>query len=219
MRIHERALDFIQNDSVVGLGSGRAAAEFIQALAGKVGAGLRVRGLPTSLKSTVLAEELGIPLVSPGEVTHLDLAVDGADEVDPDLNLIKGYGGAMVREKIVASLTSKFVILVGAEKIVSTLGERGKLPVEVLPFGEAFCRRQLEKLGCRAELRLDEGGPWISDNGNHVLDCAVSPMPDPAALDREILMIPGVLGTGIFVGAADIVLIQRGDGIEERVRG
>src|SRR5712692_2112758 len=140
MTIYERALEFIYDGATVGLGSGHASAEFIKLLGARVQAGLRVRGVPTSQATANLATQFGIPLVSLEEAMPLDLTVDGADEVDPELNLIKGYGRALVREKIVAAASKKLVILVGHDKEVTVLGARGKLPVEVVPFGLPFCR-------------------------------------------------------------------------------
>src|SRR4051812_29118900 len=139
MTAAERALELVPDGAVVGLGTGRAATAFIVALGERVRAGLRVRGVPTSQASADLAHQLGIPLTTLDEVEAIDVAVDGADEVDPRCDLIKGYGGALVREKIVAAAARQFVVLVGPDKLVAELGARGKLPVEVLPFGAAPC--------------------------------------------------------------------------------
>ncbi len=137
----EAALDLIRQGSIVGLGSGRAATAFVRALGKRVEAGLRVRAIPTSHETALLAKELAIPLVSLDDVESIDVAIDGADEVDPNLDLIKGLGGALVREKIVAAASQRLVILAGAEKLVSVLGERRVLPIEVMPFGFTCCRR------------------------------------------------------------------------------
>ncbi len=212
------ALRYVGDGSVIGLGTGRAATSFVRALAERVHAGLAVRGVPTSAATASLAAELRIPLAALDEVGELDVTVDGADEVDPELNLIKGYGGALVREKIVAASSRRLVILVGREKLVPRLGSRGVLPVEVLPFGEALCRRRLALLGCRPQPRLVDGTPFISDNGNRVLDCGVEPITDAPALERAILDIPGVVGTGLFLGMADVVIAQDGDRIEVHSR-
>ena len=206
----EYALHYVKPGFTLGLGTGRAASAFIRAL-GK--SGLKVRGVATSNASETLARECGIEVVSLGEVDRLDIAVDGADEVDPRLNLIKGYGGALVREKIVAESARRFVVLVGAEKIVKRLGERGRLPVEVVPFASPFCARRIKALGLRPTIRLnDDGGEFVSDNGNLILDCAVKPISNPARLDRELRSIPGVVGTGIFAATADRVLVAAADG-------
>ncbi|HEV3027816.1 MAG TPA: ribose 5-phosphate isomerase A, partial [Planctomycetota bacterium] len=134
--------------------------------------------------------------------------VDGADEVDPELNLIKGYGGALLREKIVAAASKRVLILVGPEKQVPVLGSRGRLPVEVVPFGHGRCAKQLGRWGCPGTVRLLAGRPFLTDNGNLILDCAVRPIRDPAELDSQIRSIPGVVATGIFAGMADLVLVQ-----------
>jgi ribose 5-phosphate isomerase A len=219
----EKALEFVKDGDVVGLGSGRAAANFIRVLGKSVQAGLRIQGVPTSAEAAALAAELGIPLTTLEAVNaSLDVTVDGADEVDPHCNLIKGLGGALVREKIVAAASRQFVILIGPDhmevKDTTCLGTRGVLPVEVVPFGLPLCKRRLAELGCPPTLRLAEGRPFLSDNGNFILDCKVSPLPDLAGLEQKILSIPGVVGTGLFIGMADAVLIQRGDQLEIRQR-
>jgi ribose 5-phosphate isomerase A len=216
MTIAERALEMIADGAAVGLGSGRAATEFVHALGRRVQAGLRIRGVPTSEATAELARRLGIPLGSLEEIESLDIAVDGADEVDPQLNLIKGLGGALVREKVVAAAARRLVILVGAEKLVPVLGSHGVLPVEVVPFALPFCRRRLEALGYPAQERRKGGKLFLSDNGNPILDCRVGPLADPAALDAAIRAIPGVVGTGLFLGMAHTVLIQEGETIQLR---
>ena len=213
-----RAASLVADGQVVGLGTGRAAAAFIQALAERVRGGLRVRGVPTSEASAILARELGITLVSLNEVEALDLTVDGADEVDPQLNLIKGYGGALVREKIVAAASRKLVILVGEEKLVPALGTRGKIPVEALPFGLAATSRHLLALGLKSQQRITDGKPLVTDNGNVILDCATGPIARPAELEAAIRAIPGVVGTGLFLGMAELVLVQRGERTDELQR-
>jgi ribose 5-phosphate isomerase A len=207
MTIYERALEFIADGDAVGLGSGRASTEFIKLLGARVRDGLRVRGVPTSRASERLAQELGIPLVSLGEGMPLAVTVDGADEVDPHLDLIKGYGRALVREKVVAAASRRLVILVGPGKEVSVLGGRGKLPVEVVPFALPLCVRRLSDLGC-GPVPYEEGGRlFVTDNGNHILDCAVAPILDPPAFEASLRAIPGVVGTGLFLGMADTVLV------------
>ncbi len=188
------------------------------ALGAAVKRGLRVRGVPTSQVTADLATKLGIPLARLDEVGQIDVTFDGADEVDPHLDLIKGYGGAMVREKIVAASSRRLIILVGAEKLVPVLGSRGVLPVEVVPFGLPLCQRRLIELGCRPTVRLVEGRPFVTDNGNQILDCGISPISDPAALEQSILSIPGVVGTGLFIGMADTVIVQDGGTVAVRQR-
>lgn len=212
------ALEFIKNGDVVGLGTGRAATAFVRALGDAVKAGLRIRAIPTSQATAALATQLGIPLTTLEEVDGIDITFDGADEVDPRLDLIKGYGGALVREKIVAASSRRLVILVGVEKLVPVLGSRGILPVEVVPFGLPLCQRRLTVLGCRPAVREHYGQPFVTDNGNHILDCSISPIPDPAAFEQAILGIPGVVGTGLFVGMAETVLVQDGEAVKVQHR-
>jgi ribose 5-phosphate isomerase A len=221
MTIAERALSLIQDGSVIGLGTGRAATAFVKALGPAVQNGLKITGVPTSETTAGLARELGIPLTTLEEVGELAITFDGADEVAPDLNLIKGYGGALVREKIVAASSKRFVVLVGHEKLVKALGEHGKLPVEVVPFGLPLAKRKLAELDCKPDLRLNkDGSTYITDNGNPILDCHVGLIADAAVLERAILDIPGVVGTGLFINMAETVLIQQEDGsVKEIHRG
>ena len=216
--IAERALELISDGAVVGLGTGRAATAFVRALGARVKTGLRVRGIATSEATARLATELGIPLASFADVDSIDIDVDGADEVDERLDLIKGYGGALVREKIVAAASKRVVILVSREKLVSALGARGRLPVEVVPFGLRFCARRLGELGLSPTPRTEGGRPFLTDNGNHILDCALAAIPSPEDLERRIISIPGVVGTGLFLGMADTVLIEDGASVEVRQR-
>jgi ribose 5-phosphate isomerase A len=207
--IFERALEFVQDGDVVGLGSGRASTAFIRLLGERVKAGLRVRGVPTSEASTKLAIELDIPLGSLETNMPLALTVDGADEVSPSLDLIKGYGRALVREKIVAAASRLRIILVGQNKLVDRLGQRGTLPVEVIPLAVPLCRERLRQLGVTPNLWSEGSRSLRSDNGNCIFDCAVpSPgLADPVAFETAARAIPGVVGTGLFLGMADIVLV------------
>ena len=222
MTIVERALELVPNNSRIGLGSGRASQTFVKALGERVRQrSLRIQGVPTSEETAGLARHEGIPLLTLAEAGILDLTVDGADEVDPKLDLIKGYGRALVREKIVAASSSRLVILVGDEKLVPQLGTRGKLPIEVTPFALALCERRLAALGCRPIPYRQGECLFVTDNGNHILDCQIEPIPDPAHLELEIRAIPGVVGTGLFLGMADTVLVGERDSfrlIEERLR-
>jgi ribose 5-phosphate isomerase A len=206
MTIYERALDFVTDGDTIGLGSGRAASEFIKLLGERVKAGLRVRGVPTSRPSEELALRVGVPLVSLEEAGLLAVTVDGADEVAPNLDLIKGWGRALVREKVVAASSRRLVIVCGRDKDVPALGTRGKLPVEVVPFALPLCRRRIQALGPRPVLYEVDGKPFLTDNGNYILDCGTGPIPNPAALETELRAIPGVVGTGLFLGMADTVL-------------
>jgi ribose 5-phosphate isomerase A len=214
--VAERSLSYIPDNGLIGLGTGRAATAFIHALGKRVQQGLKIRGVPTSRASATLATQLGIPLTTLEEVDSLDVAVDGADEVDPRGDLIKGLGGALIREKIVAASAKKFVVVVGDEKLVPVLGAHGVLPVEVVPFGVSLCTRRLTALGIAPKLRLADGKPYVSDNGNLILDAQLQSIDRPAELERQLLDIPGVVGTGLFLGMSTIILIQHGDTVEVR---
>jgi ribose 5-phosphate isomerase A len=208
MTIIERALELVPNGSRIGLGSGRAAAAFVKALGERIRNGqLRVAGVPTSEATAMLAKQEGVPLLTLAEAGILELTVDGADEVDLNLDLIKGYGRALVREKVVAASSRRLVILVGDEKLVPQLGTRGKLPVEVLPFALPLCERRLTELGCQPVAFRQGDGLFVTDNGNNILDCAIKPIADAAKLELAIRAIPGVVGTGLFLGMANTVLV------------
>jgi ribose 5-phosphate isomerase A len=163
--------------------------------------------VPTSENSARLAQEVGIPLATLEEGLPLALTVDGADEVDPNLDLIKGYGRALVREKIVAASSRRLVILVGPGKQVSRLGQRGKLPVEVVPFALPLCRLRLQQLGLNPVPFTQDGKLFLTDNGNVILDCGTGPIADAPRLEEQIRAIPGVVGTGLFLGMASMVLV------------
>jgi ribose 5-phosphate isomerase A len=206
MTIFERALEFVSESSVVGLGSGRASTEFIKILGERVRAGFHVHGVATSGESESLARKLGIPLVTLEERLPIDVTVDGADEVDAQLNLIKGYGRALVREKIVALASQKLVILVGPGKEVNVLGERSKLPIEVIPFALPLTRRYLSDMGLQPVLYEKDNGRFLTDNGNYILDCRIPRLEDPAEFQNRLRAVPGVVDTGLFIGIADTVL-------------
>ena len=209
------ALRFVQAGQTLGLGTGRAAEAFVRALGQRVSEGLEIRGVPTSEKTEALARELKIPLVTLAEAGQLDVTFDGADEVDPHLNVIKGYGGALVREKVVAASSHRLIILIGEEKLVDQLGDRGKLPVEVIGFGEALAERRLQALGFKPTRRMNQNGePFITDNGHYILDCGTTGIPHAADTEQEIRSIPGVLGTGLFIEMTDAVIVQRGLEVE-----
>jgi ribose 5-phosphate isomerase A len=203
------ALRFVKPGHTVGLGTGRAASAFIRALGAS---GISVRGVPTSKAAEELGRSVGIPIVTLAAAGKIDTDFDGADEVDPRLNLIKGYGGALVREKIVAASSRRFVVLVGYEKMVKRLGDRGSIPVEVVPFGMTLATAKIKALGMKPRVRENDGRQFITDNGNLILDCAVKKIANPARLDRELLAIPGVVGTGLFVAMADVVLVAESSG-------
>lgn len=212
--IFERALEYVVDGSVVGLGSGRAANRFTESLGARVRAGLNVRGVATSRATAELAAKVGVPLVSLEPGMQLSVAVDGADEVDPQLDLIKGYGRAMLRERVVAASARRFVILVGREKLVGRLGERGKMPLEVASFAVPVCLDRLRSLGYEATLVVDDGRPFVTDNGNHAIDCRIGPIDDARRLQQQLRSIPGLVDTGLFLDAAHIVLIGGSDTFE-----
>jgi len=224
--IAARAVALVEDGVTVGLGSGRAASAFIEALGARVQAGLRVRGVPTSEASAALARRLGIPLTGIEEDVELALTVDGADEVAPNLDVVKGRGGALVRERIVAAASRRQVILVGPDKLVTRLGERGTVPVEYVPMAEGLVLRRLKALGLRPELRRDAAGaaPFVSDNGNRIFDCHLAaPLADghaARALEADLHAIAGVIDTGLFLGTVERVLVGHRDGkVDELTRG
>lgn len=211
--------EMVEPGMVVGLGTGRAAAMFVRALARRIEKGLDVRGVPTSRRTEELARELGVSLVGLDEGAAIDIDVDGADEVDPALDLIKGHGGALLRERVVASVSRKFVILVGEEKVVERLGARTSVPVEVVPFAAPVSKRKLEELGANTTVRLDASRlPFVSDNGNHILDAKFERIEDASTLERRIDSLPGVVDNGLFIGMADLVLIQSESGFRRLSR-
>lgn len=212
----EAAAGYVMSGMHLGLGTGKAANAFVHALAERVHSGLDVVGVPTSEATRTLAEALGIPLTTLDHAGQLNLTVDGADEVDLQMNLIKGLGGALIREKIVAASSHRLVIVVGEEKLVSRLGVKTPLPVEVVPFGLPLCTKRLAALGCEPALRViktDANRPFLTDNGNYILDCKFTAIDEPARLDAAILEIPGVVGSGLFVGMAECVLVQHGSDV------
>lgn len=218
LNVAEQVLELIRDGDKVGLGSGRASAAFIAKLGERVQAGLKITGVPTSNASEKQALALGIPLIPLSEDVELDLTVDGADEVAPNLDLVKGWGGALVRERIVAAASKRQIILAGEEKLVTTLGERGRIPVEVIPLAHGYVIRRLKALGLTPTTRPVAGGTeyFYTDNGCLTLDCACAePLRDGAMarkLEAAILEIPGVVDTGLFLGTAERVLIGYADG-------
>lgn len=205
--IFERALEFVSDGMAVGLGSGRAANRFTELLGERVRDGLRVRTTATSDATAEVARRVGLTPIPLAEAMPLDLTVDGADEVDPSLDLIKGYGRALVREKIVAGVSKRLVILVGSEKMTPRLGTRGKLPVEVVPFAAPSVLYHVRRIGYDGKVFETDGRPFVSDNGNYVIDVAVAPMSDAAQLQQKLRVIPGIVDTGLFLGMAETVLV------------
>ena len=209
------SLQFIRDGQVVGLGTGSTAAYFIKLLAEKVKNGLHIRGIPTSVRSLELAQSLGIPLTTLDECQDIAVTVDGADEVDPQLRLIKGGGGAALREKIVASATKQLVIVADESKQVTVLG-RFPLPVEVIGFAQALVAKRIRELGADVQLRTGaDGKPFVTDEHNHILDCRFGQIPDPEGLARKLSDMPGVVEHGLFIGMATVALFARGREIVE----
>jgi len=207
------SLQYVEAGQVVGLGTGSTAAYFIKLLGEKVKSGLRIRGIPTSVRSKELAESLGIPLITFDDCQEIDVTVDGADEVDPQLRLIKGGGGAMLREKIVASATKQLVIVADASKQVRKLG-KFPLPVEVIRFAQALVAKKIQALGAQVQLRPGpDGKPYVTDENNHILDCHFGEIGDPDKLAQQLSNMPGVVEHGLFIGMASVVLFARGSEI------
>ena len=205
------AADRVQSGSIVGLGTGSTTAYTIQFLGDRLKSGelKDIIGIPTSFQAEVLAKQYGIPLTTLDAVDHIDIAIDGADEVDPQKNLIKGGGAAHTREKIVDYLADQFIVVVDSSKIVDRLGSSFPVPVEVIPMALAPVMRAIEKLGGKPELRMGikKAGPVITDQGNMVIDVKFDNINDPADLEKTLNNIPGVLENGIFVGVTDLVLV------------
>jgi ribose 5-phosphate isomerase A len=209
----EAACAYVKSGMVVGLGTGSTADFAVKHLGELVQKGLEIRGVPTSDRTAQLARKVGIPLAEPGEVDHVDVTIDGADEVDPRLDLIKGLGGALLREKVVASITRRQIIVVDPSKLVDRLGTRSPLPVEVLPFGAAVVKRKLAMKGLHAELRTREGKPFVTDNGNLVLDVRFEHgIGAPHSLERDLNNVPGVVENGLFLSMTWKVVVGESDG-------
>jgi ribose 5-phosphate isomerase A len=210
-----KAAEYVEDGMTVGLGTGSTAYWMVERLGERVREGLRIRGVPTSRRTEEQARRLGIPLVTFDEVRELDLAIDGADEVGPGLALIKGGGGALLREKLVASAARRFVVVADASKRVAVLG-RFPLPVEVVPFAwEVTARRVAEVTGAEPALRRAEGGgTYVTDNGNYILDCRCGEIPDPEATERGLKLLTGVVECGLFVRMADLAAIATDDDVE-----
>ncbi|MBV9361633.1 MAG: ribose-5-phosphate isomerase RpiA [Betaproteobacteria bacterium] len=213
------AAEEVHAGMALGLGSGSTVYYFLEELGRRVSAGLRVNGIPTSEHTAELARQFGIPLVTFDECRALDLDVDGADEVDPNLNLIKGHGGALLREKIIARISRRRLIVVDGTKVSTGLGIKAELPVEVLPFAVSLAGDRIRELGGAPTLRRTaDGDPYVTDNSNWILDCRFPPIANAAQLERELNGAPGVVENGLFVGLADGVLVAEGSGVRRLVR-
>ncbi|MBD1834800.1 ribose-5-phosphate isomerase RpiA [Trichocoleus sp. FACHB-90] len=201
----------VQSGTIVGLGTGSTTAYAIEFLGDRIKKGelKDIKGIPTSFQASVLAKQYGIPLTTLDEVDHIDIAIDGADEVDPQHNLIKGGGAAHTREKIVDALAEQFIVVVDSSKIVDRLGSTFPVPVEVIPLAMTPVMRAIEKLGGKPELRMGvkKAGPVITDQGNMVIDVKFDSIDNPGELEKTLNNIPGVLENGLFVGVTDLVLV------------
>jgi ribose 5-phosphate isomerase A len=212
----ESAVALVQDGMILGLGTGSTAKLAVAALAKRVAGGLRVTGIPTSEFTGAQARSLGITVSSLDEHPEIDLTIDGADEVETGtLNLVKGRGGALLREKIVASASKRLAIIVDESKLVGRLGSKLPVPVEVVPFGWRAAARRLAGLGARAELRAGpDGKPYITDGGHYIVDCKFEPIADPSKLDSELNSIVGVVEHGLFLHMATQVIVAGHDGIK-----
>ncbi|GAB3069135.1 ribose-5-phosphate isomerase RpiA [Virgibacillus ainsalahensis] len=211
--VGETAVEDIENGMTIGLGSGSTVYWMVKKLGEQVKQGLDITGVPTSTTTAKWAEEFGVPLTDFSKVQELDLTIDGADEVDENLHLIKGGGGALFREKIVAAAANKLIIIVDESKMVQQLG-KFHLPVEVLPFGWEVTTGNIAKLGCEPQLRQKNGEIYITDNGNYILDCPFEKIPDPETLHKELKSIVGVVETGLFIEMTDKVIVGKGEKVE-----
>jgi ribose 5-phosphate isomerase A len=206
----QKSLEFISNGMVVGLGTGSTATHFIKLLGERVQRGLKIRGISSSKASAELAKSLSIPVIDLQECPEIDVAVDGADEVGPGLALIKGGGGALLREKIVVSAAKRFIVVADSTKVVKRLG-KFPLPVEVIPMASTLVARKLLDLGLSSKVRrVKTGGEYITDEGNLILDCASTEIQDPDALAASIRKIIGVVEHGLFLHMAEMALIADG---------
>lgn len=213
------ALDFVRDGMVLGLGSGSTAEIFIERLGEKIAGGMRIEGIPTSERTAHCAREAGITLVNPDHVDHIDLTIDGADEVDQSFHLIKGGGACLLREKIIAHASKRMIVIVDDRKMVETLGDF-HLPVEVDPFGLALTARHVYEAllasGCKdgqTTLRQakDASGPLVTDGGHYILDCRCREIPTPPATAQALTAIPGVVESGLFIDLADVVIVGEVD--------
>ena len=211
-----RAIEEVEDGMVVGLGTGSTAAFVVEGLAARVADGLHVVGVPTSERTAAQARRLGIPIATFAEHQRLDLTIDGADEVAlGTLDLIKGLGGALLREKIVAAASNRLIIVVDQEKLVERLGEHAPVPVEVTQFGWQVTAVKLARLGCIPQRRYTSGEqPYITDGGNYILDCRFGPITDPSIIEQRIAKTVGTVESGLFVGRTSVVVVASTTGVE-----
>jgi ribose 5-phosphate isomerase A len=209
------AAKLVRDGDIVGLGTGSTAYFTVVALGERVKAGLKIIGIPTSVQTADLARKVGIPLTTLDEHPEIDITIDGADEVDPKLNLIKGGGGALTREKVIATASKKMVVVADSGKVVATLG-KFPLPVEIIAFARTVIEKKIASLGAVPKLRTKpDGSPFITDNGNQILDCSFGKIDDPATLARVLSDTPGIVEHGLFIGIAKLALVGKGNSVEE----
>ena len=212
------SLRYVNDGDIVGLGTGSTAAFMVRALAEKVRAGLKIVGIPTSKRTEELAASLGIAVTTLDEYQDINVTIDGADEFDSQLRLIKGGGGALLREKIVASASRKLVIIADSSKQARKLG-RFPLPVEVIPFAEKLVARKIVAMGAQVKLReYAYGNPFVTDEGHHILDCHFGEIDDPEKIGSELSFMPGIVEHGLFLNMASVVVVGKADGVVELTR-
>jgi len=209
----EKAAEYIENGMIVGLGTGSTVEYTIKKIGEMIKSGLEIKGIPTSMHTKKIAKECNIPLTDLEESPIIDITIDGADEVDPNLNLIKGGGGALAREKIVAYHSKKEIIVIDETKIVKGLGVNCPLPVEVLKYGWSSTKKVLEEIGCVVQLRKIMNDPYLTDNSNYILDCEFEIIESPEQLEKDINNIPGVVENGLFIGLVDEVIVGSRQGV------
>ncbi|XEC96627.1 ribose-5-phosphate isomerase RpiA [Paenibacillus tarimensis] len=213
----ETAVDYIIDGMIVGLGTGSTAYWAIQKIGKRVKDGLNIRAIATSDNSEKMAKELGIELVPFSEIDEVDITIDGADEVDLEMNMIKGGGGALLREKIVAGTSKQLIIIVDESKLVKRLG-KFPLPVEVVKFGYEVTMKKLNKLGCAPGLRILDSRPYVTDNGNYIIDCVFGNIDDPKKIHNEINGVTGVVDNGLFINMAKKVIVGYQDGKVKQIK-
>lgn len=212
-----RAAEYVEDGMVVGLGTGSTAKYAIEKIGQRIEEeNLNIEAIPTSLKTEKRAENANIPLTQLDSANKIDLTIDGADEVDPQSKLIKGGGGALLREKIIASNSKKNIIIVDKSKMVDILGKSFDLPVEILSYGYKAIKEKIETLDCTATLRTKDQEIWETDNGNYIVDCSFPKIDDPESLSKDLNIIPGVVENGLFLDLADKIIIGKEKGFEER---
>lgn len=211
--VGEKAAEFVKDGMVIGLGSGSTFYWTLKKLGEMVEGGLKIKGIPSSKRTEGWAKEMNVPLTDFSEVETLDLAIDGADEIDPNFQLTKGGGGSLVREKIVDMNAKKLIIIADESKLVPELG-KFPLPVEVLPFGWEVTARRIAELGAKPVLRERDGSVFVSNNGNYILDCDFGSIPDPEGLHQQLKALVGVVETGLFINMVDTVIVSGANGVK-----